>query len=74
MWRGFIDELHELYGGLTDLENILTELYERPAGSRAATLSQTHCASIIGALKVAIPEFFHTVRENPIQGCDLYGV
>lgn len=72
MWGGCIDELHELYGGLKDLEQILTELHERPVGSRAATLSHTHCGSIIGALKVTIPEYFHSLRENPIQVCDLY--
>ena len=62
VWRGHIDELHELYDGLADLEKILTELNERPADSRAATLTQTHCGSIIGALRVAIQEFFNQVR------------
>ncbi len=71
-WGGLIDELNELYGGLTDLEKILTELNDRPEGSRAATLSQTHCGSIIGALNVAIPELFYNLCQNPFQGRDLY--
>jgi hypothetical protein len=71
-WGGLIDELNELYGGLTDLEKILTELNHRPEGSRAVTLSQTHCGSIIGALNVAIPELFYNLCQNPLQGRDLY--
>jgi len=72
MLRGHVEELHQLYGGLKDLEQILTDLHERPVRSHAATLGQTHCGSIIGALNVAIPEFFYSLRENPIQGRDLY--
>ena len=30
MWRGHLEELFAQYGGLADLERILTELYERP--------------------------------------------
>jgi hypothetical protein len=69
---GEIDELYELYGRLTDLEKVLTELSEAPAGSRAATLSQTHRGGIIGALQVAIPEFFNWIRQKPIDGPDSY--
>jgi hypothetical protein len=39
-WRGYLEELFEQYGGLSDLERILTELHERPAGSRAAESSK----------------------------------
>jgi hypothetical protein len=67
-----IDQLLDLYGGLTDLEKILTEIYDRPVGSQAATLSQTHCGSLIAALTVAIPEFFDWVRQKPIAGPDSY--
>jgi len=70
--RGEIDELHELYGGLTNLEKVLTDLYDHPEGSRAATLKEAHRGGIIGALAVAIPEFFNYVRQNPIDGPDLY--
>lgn len=72
MGRGFIDEVDELYGGLGDMEKILTELHDRPKGSRAATLTQTHCGSIIGALQVAVPEFFNWVRQKPIEGANHY--
>ncbi len=70
---GFIDEIHQLYEGLTDLERILTELYDRPQGSRAATLTRMHCGNIIGALNTAIPEYFYSLSEIPIQSRDLYG-
>ena len=72
MWRGYLEELFEQYGGLADLERILTELHERPAGSRAAAFSKMQCGNTIGGLKVAIPEFFHGVRGKPIPGRDLY--
>ncbi len=72
MWRGYLEELFEQYGGLADLERILTELHERPAGSPAAASSKMHCGNTIGGLKVAIPEFFHSVRGNSIPGRDLY--
>ncbi len=72
MWRGYLEELFEQYGGLADLERILTELHERPAGSPAAASSKIHCGNTIGGLKVAVPEFFHSVRGNSIPGRDLY--
>jgi hypothetical protein len=72
MWQGYLEMVFEQYGGLEDLERILTELYERPVGSRATALSKMQCGNTIGGLKVAIPEFFHTVRGNPIGGRDLY--
>lgn len=58
-WRGCIEELHELYGGLEDIESILTELDERPPGSRAATLT----GNIRASVKVCIPEFFNALRK-----------
>ena len=72
MWSGYLEELFERYGGLEDLERILTELYERPAGSPAAAFTKMHCGNTIGGLKVAIPEFFHSVRGRPILGRNLY--
>ncbi len=58
-WRGCIEELHELYGGLEDIESILTELEECPPGSRAATLT----GNIRASVKVCIPEFFNGLRK-----------
>ena len=72
MWRGYLEELFEQYGGLADLERILTELHEQPPGSPAAASSKMHCGNTIGGLRVAIPEFFHSVRGNSIPGRDLY--
>jgi len=72
VWRGYLEELFEQYGGLADLERILTELHERPVGSRAAAFSKMHCGNTIGGLKVAVPEFFYSVRGKSIPGRDLY--
>lgn len=59
-WRGCIEELHGHYGGLEDLESILTELDERPPGSRAATLN----GNIRASVNVCIPEFFNSLRKT----------
>jgi hypothetical protein len=59
-WRASIEELNELYGGLKDLEAILTALEEHPLGTRAASLSGNTRASI----KVCIPEFFNALRNT----------
>lgn len=73
MWRGHLEELFAQYGGLADLERILTELYERPPGSPAAAWSKMQCGNTMMGLKVAIPEFFNSVRAKSIPGRDLYG-
>jgi hypothetical protein len=72
MRAGYIEEFHEQCGERSNFEQVLTQLYERPADSWAATLNQTHCGGIIGALAVAIPEFFSWVRQKPIDGPDSY--
>ncbi|HEV1994601.1 MAG TPA: hypothetical protein VGR03_09740 [Candidatus Acidoferrum sp.] len=72
IWKGYIEALHKHYGGLADLELVLTELYERPAGSRATALSTTWCGNTLGGLRVAIPEFFNSLRDRPLIGPDLY--
>ncbi len=73
-WSGFIQEAFELYGGLENLEEVLTDLYERPDGSRAAKLSKMHCGNMIGAFNVAIPELFYDLRRNTSLPRDLYRV
>jgi hypothetical protein len=73
MWRGYIEELYELCGGLADLEQIMTELHERPVGSRAAALTMMHCGNTVGGLRVAIPEYFNALRQESLQSADLYG-
>jgi hypothetical protein len=70
--RGDIEMLREHYGALTDLERVLTELDERPAGSRAAALSKMCCGNTLGRLRVAIPEFFNSLRQRALTGPDLY--
>ena len=53
-WSGFIQEAFELYGGLENLEKVLTDLHERPEGSPAANLSRMHCGHMIGAFSVVV--------------------
>jgi hypothetical protein len=62
----------ELYGGLENLERVLTDLHERPDVSPAAKLSRMHCGNMIGAFNVAIPELFHHLGQNASSGHDLY--
>jgi hypothetical protein len=64
-WRGYIEELHRLYGGLADLEGTLTELDDCPSGSRAATLTKDHRANMGGAVRFCISEFFDSIRQRP---------
>jgi hypothetical protein len=71
-WSGFIRDAFELYGGLENLEEVLTDLHERPEGSHAAKLSKMHCGNMIAAFNVAIPELFHDLRHNPSLTRDLY--
>jgi hypothetical protein len=71
-WGGFIQEAFELYGGLENLESVLTDLHERPDGSPAAKLSRMHCGNMIGAFSVAIPELFHHLGQNASLARDLY--
>ncbi len=63
IWRNCIEELHEVYGGLEDLESILTELDECPPGSRAATFRDV--GSKRGTVRFCIPEFFTSLRQRP---------
>jgi hypothetical protein len=72
LWKSYIEELHRHYNGLANLESVLTELCDRPTGSRAATLDKSFCGQALYALQVAIPEFFNSVREQPIQTIDYY--
>jgi hypothetical protein len=67
-----VNDLCEYYEGLTDLEQILTDLYERPVGSKAAALEKSSCGAALTALRVAIPEFFNSLQQAPIRGPDLY--
>lgn len=71
-WSGFIQEAFELYGGLENLERVLTDLYERPEGSPASKLSRMHCGNMIGAFNVAIPELFNELGQNASTSHDLY--
>jgi hypothetical protein len=61
-WRGCIEELHEAYGGLGDIESILTELDECPEGSPAEELGSR--GNIRGAIRFLIPAMFKSVREK----------
>ena len=64
-YRIHIDQLHELYGGLGNLENILTDLDECAPGSLAAKLERPIRANILRDLRLSIREFFNDLREKP---------
>ena len=58
-------ELDRIYGGLSGFEQILTELEDCPATSRAASIADVDRRSMLRNLKVMIPEFFRALREGP---------
>lgn len=64
LWCGYIEELHNLYGGLADLEKILTDLDECPPDSPASSLSDTHRGNMRGAVRDSTREFFNTIRQR----------
>jgi hypothetical protein len=70
MFRPSVEMLHELYGGLEDFEQILTELDECAPNSRAATLKSTERGFIRQALEHSVPGFFNQIRGQPAP---LYG-
>jgi hypothetical protein len=72
MEKSYIEALYTQYDGLTDLESVLTELSERPCNSRAAALTKWFCGQTLGAFRIAIPEFFNSIREVPNQNFDAY--
>lgn len=71
-YRGCVELAHEIYGGLGDLEHVLTDLDERPPASPAATLSASQCINIRQALLISIPEFFKDLRQAPSRLYDQF--
>jgi hypothetical protein len=72
VWRSYIESLRELYGNLSNLEEILTELDECPPSSRAASLTHNSRGNTRGAIRALIPEFFNSLREPSVATADLY--
>ncbi len=64
-YRVHIDHLHELYGGLGNIEEILTDLDDCRPASRAATLPRPTRGNILADLGQSIREFFNDLREKP---------
>jgi hypothetical protein len=60
-----IDQMIELYGGLGNLEEILTDLDTCLPGSRAATLPTHIRPYLLPAFRWSIREFFNDLRERP---------
>jgi hypothetical protein len=55
----------DLYGGLGNIEQILTDLDECFPGSRAASLQRPIRASLLASLRQALREFFNAIRDAP---------
>lgn len=70
-WLGYMESLREKYRALTDLERILTELVDCPAGSIANGLSRITRGNTLGAIRTLIPEMFYSLSLKPIHS-DLY--
>jgi hypothetical protein len=64
MWAECIEKLHELYGGLANFEQILTDLMECPPGSPASELNKSERPYFVQSVRVCIPEFFDDVRRS----------
>lgn len=64
-YRIHIDQLSELYGGLGNLESVLTDLGECLPGSRAATLQPPIVGNLLSDLRHSIREFFNDLRQEP---------
>jgi len=65
VYGGNIEKLHELSGGLGDIEPILTDLEECTPGSPAAELQPRDRASCLKEFYILIPEFFNDLRDGP---------
>ena len=65
--RIYIDLLIKLYGGLGNLEEILTDLDECLPGSRAATLPTHIQPYLLPNFRESIREFFNDLRERPAR-------
>ncbi len=64
-YRIHMDQLRELYGGLGNIEQVLTDLDECPPGSQAATLPGPIRANLFRDLRLSIREFFDDLRRGP---------
>lgn len=62
--------LRKLYGNLTNLEQILSELDESPPGCRAGSWADTERKHAYRAIRILIPEFFRHIRNDTAS---LYG-
>jgi hypothetical protein len=65
MYGSNIRELHEVYGNLQNLEQILTDLEECPSESRPATMNAVARRYATTNIRAMIPEFFRFLRQRP---------
>jgi hypothetical protein len=64
-FRNHLDLMSDLYGGLGNMEHILTDLDECLPGSRAAALQRPIRASLLASFQQAMREFLNAIREAP---------
>lgn len=65
MCRDSIRELFDIYGGLSNLEQVLTELDESNLGSRVAAYSPEKRGRLRLHLRLAISELFRALEREP---------
>ncbi len=63
--RIHIDQIHEFYGGLGNIEEILTDLDECLPGSLAATIPTHIRPLLLSGFREATREFFNDIRQRP---------
>jgi hypothetical protein len=65
MYGANIKALHELYGGLDDMDRIMTELDDCPPGSRAEAMDAVDRREAKKNIRIMIPEFFRALQTKP---------
>jgi len=63
-YRIHVGQLQDIYGGLGDIEMILTDLDECRPGSRAASLERPIRGFLLGDLRLSIREFFQDLQTH----------
>jgi hypothetical protein len=64
-YRNLLEQMADLYGGLGNIEQVLTDLDECLPGSRAATLEGPVRANLRANIRFVMREYFNCIRNTP---------